>query len=127
MELVGESLSTHGRMVALRRGEGYVLRDPSGARAEVRLDDFPPGPGNIRFSSEAQVLAVLDSRNCITLWNADTGQRIASALCNLDRQSWTEQACSIVNRNLTIEEWETYLPGEAYRMACPGLPKPRAL
>jgi hypothetical protein len=43
-------------------------------------------------------------------------------LWDMDNAHWTELACSIVNRNLTREEWERFLPSEPYRAACPNSP-----
>ena len=34
---------------------------------------------------------------------------------------WQSRACRRANRNLTLEEWQRYLPGEPYRMTCPDL------
>jgi len=42
----------------------------------------------------------------------------SAILWNLDYESWRELACNIVNRNLTQEEWEVYLPNEPYRETC---------
>ncbi len=35
-------------------------------------------------------------------------------------------ACSRLSRNLTVEEWEQYLPGESYHRTCPNLPLPES-
>ena len=32
------------------------------------------------------------------------------------------EACRRLSRNLTMDEWVTYLPGENYRKSCPDLP-----
>jgi WD40 repeat protein len=36
----------------------------------------------------------------------------------IDLAWWRERACDIASRNLTLEEWENYLPGEPYRKTC---------
>jgi WD40 repeat protein len=41
---------------------------------------------------------------------------------DLDTASWQEQACAMVGRNLTREEWNRYLPAESYRATCPQWP-----
>jgi hypothetical protein len=33
--------------------------------------------------------------------------------------SWVRQACRIANRNLTLEEWQTYLGSAPYQQTCP--------
>ena len=60
MEIIGEGSAADGRMVALKRGQGYVLWDPSGARQPVELVDFPHQQSAIKFSSHGKLLAVLD-------------------------------------------------------------------
>lgn len=36
-------------------------------------------------------------------------------------EAWRNEACVIAGRNLTQEEWETFLAGEPYRQTCSGL------
>jgi hypothetical protein len=31
------------------------------------------------------------------------------------------EMCARLTRNFTVEEWQQYLPGEPYRLTCPGL------
>lgn len=40
----------------------------------------------------------------------------------LDPDRWAEQACTAAGRNLTSEEWATYLGDEPYRRTCPEFP-----
>jgi hypothetical protein len=35
--------------------------------------------------------------------------------------------CRVANRNLSLTEWEQYLPGQPYRKICPTLPADPAL
>ena len=37
---------------------------------------------------------------------------------DLRPESWRTIACRLAGRNLTDEEWSTFLPGEPYRMTC---------
>jgi WD40 repeat protein len=67
--------------------------------------------------SEVTGVALSGDRKTFATRNQGTTAR----LWNIDVESWTEMACSIVNRNLTLEEWETFLPSESYRPACPDL------
>ncbi len=41
---------------------------------------------------------------------------------DLDKRTWQERACQAANRNLTAEEWKTYLGDQAYQKTCPNLP-----
>jgi WD40 repeat protein/serine/threonine protein kinase len=40
-------------------------------------------------------------------------------LWDMSLSSWREQACSIANRNLAPQEWETYFGNLPYRLTCP--------
>jgi hypothetical protein len=36
---------------------------------------------------------------------------------------WIARTCSMANRNLSLDEWHTYIgPGIPYRRTCPNLP-----
>jgi WD40 repeat protein len=55
-----------------------------------------------------------------------TGRYIAAGADGAPARVWywkpkdlLEEACSRLSRNLTREEWKTYLPGERYRKTCP--------
>jgi hypothetical protein len=37
---------------------------------------------------------------------------------NLDPAFWVEKACQKARRNLTEQEWKTYLPDDEYRPSC---------
>jgi WD40 repeat protein len=39
-------------------------------------------------------------------------------------EDWIAEACARLPRNLTLEEWQMYLPDEPYRPTCPNLPVP---
>jgi DNA-binding SARP family transcriptional activator/class 3 adenylate cyclase len=44
-------------------------------------------------------------------------------LWDLDPETWRNAACRLAGRNLTREEWESYIPqGEPYRATCPQWP-----
>ncbi len=76
--------------------------------------DEPANPTEmigVAFAGDGKTLATAGRSGSVRLWDMDTAH-------------WTELACSIVNRNLTHEEWETFLPSETYRAACPALPTP---
>lgn len=42
------------------------------------------------------------------------------AFWNIDVDEWRLRACQIANRDLTIEEWERFMPDKPYRETCPG-------
>ena len=43
-------------------------------------------------------------------------------LWNLGFDSWVETGCRLVNRNLTIDEWDQGRTGRPYEKTCPDLP-----
>jgi hypothetical protein len=62
----------------------------------------------LAFSPDDQTLASA-SQDAIILWD-------------LGLESWQDHACQRANRNLTPDEWATYLPAQPYRATCPGVP-----
>jgi len=44
-------------------------------------------------------------------------------LFDIDPHSWKQRACQIAGRNLTVKEWERYLPDEPYQKTCPQYPE----
>ncbi len=59
-------------------------------------------------------------------WIAPDGRSLASVppgggpvtIWNIEPDVWEQQACLAAGRNLTRNEWETYLPTEPYRSTC---------
>jgi WD40 repeat protein len=43
-------------------------------------------------------------------------------LWDLSLESWKETACNIAGRNLTLEEWNLYLPFNIYKKTCSQFP-----
>jgi hypothetical protein len=43
-------------------------------------------------------------------------------LWDLQFDDWLGAGCGLVNRNLSMTEWEQLLPGRPYERTCPGLP-----
>lgn len=46
------------------------------------------------------------------------------SVIEVDPKSWMQRACRIANRNLTCDEWHTYVGAQPYEKTCPGLPAP---
>jgi WD40 repeat protein/tRNA A-37 threonylcarbamoyl transferase component Bud32 len=40
------------------------------------------------------------------------------AVWDVDPESWAQRACTLANRTLSRDEWETFLPGRPYEPAC---------
>jgi WD40 repeat protein len=91
------------------------------------------------------------ARNAITLWDLEQGQVLgAPLLCDagevrpflfspdgarlvsstsaelivwsLDPAGWQQRACHVAHRNLSADEWKTYVGDSAYHATCPDLP-----
>jgi WD40 repeat protein/serine/threonine protein kinase len=93
----------------LRYGDELVPgeRPPS---EQTFLGDFPFLPLRNAFSPDGRFLAVGGLETLAMLWDMDVG-------------TWRARACQIAGRNLTGEEWRTYLPpGTPYRSTCPQWP-----
>lgn len=102
---------------------------------------------SLALSPDGKTLAAKDFLELV-LWDVESGQNIGESLkltgeemvfspngklmattgvgyvvlWDMDPQSWLEQTCERVGRNLTILEWEKYFPGEKYRVTCPQWP-----
>ena len=63
---------------------------------------------SIAFSPQGGLLASVDDGDLITFWKVDF-------------DAWSSSACRIANRNLTTQEWTTYLGKAPYRKTCPNL------
>ncbi|MFK5971465.1 MAG: TIR domain-containing protein [Candidatus Marithrix sp.] len=108
---------------------------------------------SVAFSLNGQILASASDDNTVILWDIKTqmplgeplishfapvysvafspdGQILASAsldrtvkLWEVDLNSWKQQICTIVNRNLSHKEWRKYMGDRPHEKTCPNLPK----
>jgi hypothetical protein len=85
----------------------------------------------VAFSRDGKLLA--SGGGDIRLWDVDVGcvlyqeeEELLGSECTFvtDPKSWKQQACKVANRNLSLEEWQKYFPGEPYRKVCAELPVP---
>ena len=86
----------------------------SGERAgqAYRTPPFDSGVRNIAFSPDGEIFASA-SGPVVRLWWS-----------RAKYYQSPENACSIVNRNLTHDEWKTAMGDKPYRKTCPDLPDP---
>src|SRR6266487_3714674 len=74
---------------------------------------LPPHVRGTAFSPDGQhLLAISDTYTenyMVTVWN-------------INKLAWQTDACSIVNRNFTQDEWRQFVGGDPYQKVCPAFP-----
>jgi WD40 repeat protein len=92
--------SPDGSVVALGGNDGQVHLLTADTLREI--GQLPIGTGGTwafaSYNADGSVLSAVDERGHIVQWDARP-------------QSWIHRACAIVGRDLTPDEWNTYLPG----------------
>lgn len=63
---------------------------------------------SVAFSPQGGLLASVGEADLIAFWDVDF-------------DGWASRACRIANRNLTLQEWSTYLRNRPFRKTCPNL------
>ena len=100
--------SPDSRLLAASAPTGEVAIWNVGTRARIATLDIGYNgnyKGNaLRFSPDSKVLAAI-SDDGVTLQRFDT--------------TWaTRHLCQIVHRDMTTEEWNTFVPGRPYHRSC---------
>ena len=101
----------HGEIFLWDVTTGQPLSPPLIGHASL-VTDVAFSPDGKTLASGSGMSPFLEGEgSTLILWDANT-------------ESWRARACSIANRNLTMEEWQQYVGDEPYRPTCPNLPVP---
>ena len=113
--VVSLAYSHDGTIIAsITQEQKLILWD---GRTGQRIGDPVALPsGDFLFSENCRVDFSPDDR-----WVA-TGGNFGVVLIDIRLETWQDEACHIANRNLTQEEWKSYLGDLPYRKTCPQYP-----
>jgi WD40 repeat protein len=103
--------SPDGRLLVSSSLEGndIILWDAHTGAYMYRLPFHTDWVRTIALSPDGQTLASAGDDRLIILWNFDPA-------------AWVTLACGIAGRNLTLAEWNQYLPGRPYQQTCAAFP-----
>ena len=99
--------SRDGRILASSSADGDIrLWDAKTHEQIGTLAAQQQAVQGVVFSPRNGILASVGEDNSIIFWDADV-------------DGWISEACRIANRNLTPQEWSTYIGSRSYRKTCP--------
>jgi WD40 repeat protein len=110
-EVFGVAFSADGTMAASGSLDGTALVYDVRTRSlhTHPLSGHRAGVMGVAFSPDGDVLATASDDGTVLLWD-------------LRFDDWLGAGCGLVNRNLSMAEWERLLPGRPYERTCPQLP-----
>ena len=104
--IASAEFSPDGTVIALGGNDGQVHLLEANTLREI--GQLPTGTGATwAFASytDDSTLSAVDERGHVVRWKTQP-------------QSWINHACTIVGRDLTATEWDTYLPGTPHQRTC---------
>jgi class 3 adenylate cyclase/WD40 repeat protein len=134
-------------LIASSNGRILVVESRTGSPvADGTLDLGSSSIAGLTVSPDGSHVAVVDDDGLFRLWDMGRGKQVGPPLqpgidtsqvsyvsagkalitvssgnlmsWDLDPKSWQATACELVGRELSRQEWDTYLSGEPYRATC---------
>jgi len=148
------AFSPDGKLLASAGEDTIILWDVNSRKPLARLEGHKSRVFDVTFSPDGRRLASASDDKTVILWDVASrkplamleghkdkvysvafspdGKLLASAswdktviLWDLDLEDLKAEACRTANRNLTCEEWRSYIGfNQPYRKTCKGLPGP---
>jgi WD40 repeat protein len=108
--VVGVAFSPDGKLLATTSWDRTVrLWDvASGQPHGPPLTGHTDTVYGVAFRPDGKLLATASADKTVRLWNPSFA-------------SWVAYGCKLVNRNLSMAEWDRFLPGRPYERTCPEL------
>jgi WD40 repeat protein len=110
-EVIGVAFSPNGELVATAGSDGTARIWEISSGEEVARVEHAGGVTAVAFSRDGARLATASEDNTAEVWY-------------LRPEALIREACSRLTRNLSRDEWRTYLGDIPYRKTCPNLPEP---
>ena len=153
--VINLAFSPNGRLLASTGDDGtFILWDVEGQRVLATLRGY--GVYALTFSPDGRLVALGGHSKTLILWDVEQRQVLATLrghtdmvtalsfspdgcllasagedctimLWDVSRASWRARARKIANRNMTREEWHTYMGDRPYRKIFEDLPEPSVL
>jgi WD40 repeat protein len=114
-EVFSLSFSPDGKLLAsASNNETVILWDVSTRQKLETLRGHEGGVLSVSFSPDGKRLASASNDETVILWG----------ISDISSDSWRDRARRIANRNMTLEEWRTYMGEREYRKIFEDLPGP---